>query len=125
MTLTGTDFGVSGTITIGSVACNVCLVLYTCQMVYIIKFFHVFALYFQVVGLGFSHTTALCLSPIGMGTGLTVAMVVSAQTTYFPYTLFSYSPPSIAVTNGVAPTTGPTGMLWRVFYSRYGREAKL
>ncbi len=79
LTLTGTNFGTSGTVTVGGNAC-------------------------PPTGSAFSHTSIQCTVPAGSGANVPIVVTVGGQTT--SVSTFAYNGPSIT---SITPTTGTTG----------------
>lgn len=79
VTLSGTNFGTAGSVTIGGATCT-------------------------PTGAGFAHVSITCFSPPGQGANVSVAVSVAGQV-FSSAALFSYAPPAIT---SLAPLSGST-----------------
>lgn len=80
MTITGTSFGITGLVRIGTMNC-------------------------APTGTGFTHTQILCLIPVGTGKNHAILVTVGGQSSTGSFA-FSYDGPSVS---SLSPATGPTG----------------
>jgi hypothetical protein len=82
LTITGTSFGTSGSVTINGISCPI------------------------TDTSSYTHTTMKCMLPAGSGAYSLLIVTVSSQTSS-PW-IFSYDPPALDSTTPLVPTSGPT-----------------